>query len=177
MADIHGSLGDLSRSLEYCLDCLNIAEEIGDKSGKGKAYCRLGGTYLRLFNFKLAKKYLKLHLDVAKDIGGSCGEGCAYFHLGCNFELAGFWEEAMDCYQCSINVFNDIRGLLQFQDAWKISFRDQHQGVYTSLVRLLLKLSETDEALCAAEQGRAQASRDLLASNYCLELPLPLSNE
>ena len=74
-------------------------------------------------------------------------------------------------------MFNGIRGLLQFQDAWKISFRDKHQGEYTSLVRLLLKLSKTDEALCAAEQGRAQASTDLLASNYCLELPLPLSLE
>ena len=50
-----------------------------------------------------------------------------------------------------------------------------HQEVYTSLVRVLLKLSKTDEALSAAEQGKAQALMDLMATNYGLELPLNFS--
>ena len=74
-------------------------------------------------------------------------------------------------------MINNIRGLLQFQDTWKVSLRDNRKDVYTSLVRVLLKLSKTDEALSAAEQGRAQALTDLMASNYCLELPQPLSLE
>ena len=86
-----------------------------------------------------------------------------------------FLHEALDFYQCSVNVFNGIRGLLELQDTWKVSFRDKHQGVYTSLLRVLLKLSKTDEALSAAEQGRAQALVDLMASTYGLELPLSLS--
>ena len=72
-------------------------------------------------------------------------------------------------------MFNGIGGLLQFQDTWKVSFRDKHRGVYNSLFRVLLKLSKTDEALSAAEQGRAQALVDLMASAYGLELPLLLS--
>ena len=177
VADIYLSLGDMARSKECCLETLRIAEEIGDKSGRGGAYCRLGATYLRLRNLKGAKKYLKLHLSVAKELGDSWGEGCAYSNLGWNYESSGCLHKALDCYQCSVNAFNRIRGLLQFQDTWKVSFRDMHQGVYSSLVRLLLKLSKTEDALSAAEQGRAQALMDLMASNYGLELPLPLSLE
>ena len=177
VADIQCSLGDLARSIEYGLESLRIAEDIGDKFGKGKAYCRLGKAYLRLGNYEPAKKYLKLHLDIAKEIGDLCGEGCAYFKLGLNCESSGFLQEALDRYRCSVNVFNRIRGLLKFRDTWKVSFRDNHQGVYTSLVRVLLKLDKTEEALSAAEQGRAQALMDLMASNYCLQLPQPLSLE
>ena len=177
LAAIKCSVGDLEGSIEYSLECLRLSEDTGDKNFKGKAYCKLGGTYLRLFNFKRAKKYLKLHLDIAKDIGDSLGEGCAYTNLGWMCESSGCLDEALDCYQCSVNVFNRIRGLLQFQDTWKVNFRDYHQNVYTCLVRLLLELSKTDEALSAAEQGRGQALMDLMASNYCLALSLPLSLE
>ena len=155
LGDIQRGLGDLARSKEYFLESLRIAEEIGDKHGKGVAYCRLGGTYGQLRDFELAKKYLKLHLDVAKELGDMGGEGCAYNQLGWNCEISGCLLEALDCYQCSVNLFNGIRLLLQFEDTWKVSFRDEHQGVYTSLLRVLLKLSKTDEALSAAEQGRS----------------------
>ena len=49
---------------------------------------------------------------------------------------------------------------------WKISFRDLHQCAYTSLWRTLVKTGETDEALCTAEQGRAQALIDVLKEKY-----------
>ena len=177
VAKIQRSLGDSARSIEYCLESLRIAEDIGDKFGKGKAYCSLGAAYLRLGNYEPAKKYLKLHLVIAKEIGDSCGEGCAYFQLGLNCESSGCLHEALDRYQCSVNVCNRIRGLLKFQDTWKVSFRDKHKCVYSSLVRVMLKLHRTDESLRAAEQGRAQALMDLMASNYCLQLPHPLSLE
>ena len=165
------------RSIEYSLESLKIAEEIGNKSGKGKAYCRLGRTYLRLRDLKLSKKYLEQHLNVAKEVGDRCGEGCAYYRLGWNCELSGSLHEALDYYQCSVNVYNGVRRLLQFEDTWKVTFRDQHQGVYTSLWKLLLKLSKTDGALCAAEQGRGQALMDLMALQYGLELLPPLSTD
>ena len=175
LGDIQRGLGDLARSKEYFLESLRISEEIVDKHGKGVAYCRLGRTYQRLDDFKLAKKYIKLHLNVAKEIGDTCGEGCAYGQPGWNCESSGYLLEALDCYQCSVNLFNGIRLLLRFEDTWKVSFRDDHQGVYTSLFRVLLKLSKTDEALSAAEQGRSQALMDLMESNYGLELVQPLS--
>lgn len=175
LAAIYHGIGDLERSLQYCQESVKVAEEIGSKSGIGTAYCRLGATYLRQRDFELAKKYLKLHLNVAKELEDKCGEACAYYHLGLCFERSGCFHEALDFYQCSVNVYNGIRLLLRFEDTWKVSFRDMYQKVYTSLVRVLLKLSKTDKALIAAEQGKAQALMDLMASNYGLELPLKLT--
>ena len=75
--------------------------------------------------------------------------------------MASF-SEALDYYRSSIRVFDYTRALLQSEDAWKISFHDRYQNVYTALWRVLLKAGETDEALCAAEKGRAQGLTDVL---------------
>ena len=62
-------------------------------------------------------------------------------------------------------MHNDIRHL-QVEDVWKVSFRDMRNNVYTAFWRFLLRLSKTNEALCAAEQGRAQALMDLMKIQY-----------
>ena len=59
-------------------------------------------------------------------------------------------------------MINDTRALLQSEDDWKISFRNSWHGAYTALWRTLVRLQRTDEALCVAEQGRAQALEDLI---------------
>ncbi|XP_068676907.1 tetratricopeptide repeat protein 28-like [Montipora foliosa] len=61
---------------------------------------------------------------------------------------------------------DETRCLLQSEDAWKISFRDTVQWAYTALWRSLLKNGEVDEALFAAEQGRAQALTDILKVQF-----------
>ncbi|XP_068726970.1 tetratricopeptide repeat protein 28-like [Montipora capricornis] len=48
----------------------------------------------------------------------------------------------------------------------EISFRDTNQFAYTALWRALLKKLEVDEALFAAEQGRAQALTDILKVQF-----------
>ena len=78
----------------------------------------------------------------------------------------GSLSETRDYYRSSVKIFDDIRALLQSEDKWKISFRDLHQCAYTSLWRTLVKTGETDEALCAAEQGRAQDLVDVLKEQY-----------
>ena len=67
-------------------------------------------------------------------------------------------------------MYNKIRALLQSEDTWKISFRNSFQHSFTALWRTLIKLERTDEALCVAEQGRAQALKDLIKLQYDSEL-------
>ena len=59
---------------------------------------------------------------------------------------------------------------LQIKDVWKVSIRDTRKDVYTAFWRFLVRLSKTDEALCAAEQGRAQALMELMKIQYDLQL-------
>lgn len=71
-----------------------------------------------------------------------------------------------------MELLDTMRALLQSEDSWKITFRDLHQDAYTALWRTLLNLENTYEALCAAEQGRAQALRDALKILYRVTVPL-----
>ncbi|KAK2551484.1 hypothetical protein P5673_027672 [Acropora cervicornis] len=52
------------------------------------------------------------------------------------------------------------------QDNWKINFRELYEAAYTSLWVSLLRIRKTDEALFAAEQGRAQTLSDNLLLQY-----------
>ncbi|XP_068676905.1 tetratricopeptide repeat protein 28-like [Montipora foliosa] len=65
--------------------------------------------------------------------------------------------------------FDETRRLLQSEDSWKISFRDTKRFAYTALWTVLLKIGEVDEALYAAEQGRAQALTDILKVQYSVD--------
>ena len=71
----------------------------------------------------------------------------------------------------AVEVFNTIRSLLKSEDDLKISFREQYEKTYTALWRLLLKMGKIDEALFAADQGRAQTLSDNLLIQYKLATP------
>ena len=170
LGSIQLGLGDVSGGVQYYLQSLEIAERLGEKIGEGYAYCKLGEAYRRQGDLKQSIECHKKHLNIAREVGDKCGEGYACYSLGRDFELSGRLHEALDHYRCSVKVHNDIRHL-QVEDVWKVSFRDMRQDVYTALWRFLVRLSKIDEALCAAEQGRAQALMDLMKIQYDLQLP------
>ena len=64
-----------------------------------------------------------------------------------------------------------LRSLLKSKDNWKIKYREQHETTYTALWRSLLVIGKVDEALFAAEQGRAQT----LSDNLLIQFKLPAS--
>ena len=85
-------------------------------------------------------------------------------------ECSGALDEALHYYQSSVKLYNEVRSFLQSEDTWKISFRNERQDAYTALWRTLLRHKKHDEALCVAEQGRAQALMDLMKLKYGAEL-------
>ena len=159
-------LGDFEQSMEYTEQSLVISKESGNRAAEGVTYYRLGDVYSRLGNFKVAIEYHKQSLSIAKELGDKFQEAESCHSLGHNYEWVGSLSDALDNYRSSVKTFDDIRALLQSKDMWKISFRDLHQCAYTSLWRTLVKTGETGEALCTAEQGRAQALIDVLKEQY-----------
>ena len=95
--------------------------------------------------------------------------GHAYLLLGCDYESSASFSEALEYYRSSIEILDNTRALLQSEDAWKIGFRDLNGCPYTGLWRTLLKTGKANEALCAAEKGRAQALVDVLKAQYGVE--------
>ena len=96
-------------------------------------------------------------------------EGLAYSNLGGSFELLGQVPEAIEYYEHSITLLNNVRERLQSNDEWKISFRHQYWSAYRALVRLLLAEGNVTKALFSAEQARAQGLKDLIQLNYAFE--------
>ena len=83
----------------------------------------------------------------------------------------------MDFFKGSVKKLDLLRSTITAADALKISFRDLYRGAYNGLWESLLELGKIDEALCAAEQGRAQTLADALKNQYGLTESPPASLE
>ena len=161
-------LGKFQEAIEYYNKDLSIAKEVGDRAGERRTYGNLGNAYGNLSKFQHATEYTNKSLSIAKEVGDRAGEGKGYSNLGNTYLGLGKFQEAKDCYQSSVDAFDIMRASLQSEDALKISFRDLYCNTYSRLWEMLLLLGLTDEALCAAERGRAQALVDVLKIQYGL---------
>ena len=159
-------LGKFKTAIEYQQRHLEIVKEVGDKAGEGISYCHLGRILLGQGEFKRAIESYQRHLEISKEVGDKAGEACSLGSLGISFECQGDPMRAFTYYYSSVEVYDDIRAGLQFQDTWKICYRNQHQSAYKGLWRISLIQGKVVNALLAAEKGRAQALRDLMDARY-----------
>ena len=172
------SLGDFHKAIEYHEHHLQIAKEVGDKDGEGRSYGNLGNAYQSLGDFYKAIEHYEHRLQIAKEVGDKDGEGQGYANLGITYSLLNDMSKDRESFLRAINYFNsslsklnEIRARLQFKDEWKISYRDTYNKVYSQLWHLYLSQDEVNNALRVAEDGRAQALKDLIEENYgCQEI-------
>ena len=169
LGSTYDKLGDISKSIE-CQKCLlQIAKEIGDRNLEGGAYGNLGNTYYKSGDFKEAIEYYELRQKVAKEVGDKAVVSVSFYQLGQSFEGQGSSTNALECYRSSVMMFNEIRAALEFKDEWKINYRDTYSHAYNNLWRLHLNRGEVIDALFYAEEGRAQALKDLMEDKYGLK--------
>ena len=166
LGNAYRGLGDLEQAIRYYKEDLRIAKELGQRTGEGRAYCNLGNVYHDLGDVKQAIDYHTKNLSISRELGQRNDEAYACYCLGCDLKLSGALNRALDYYKSSVKLYNEVRTLLQSEDTLKISFRDVSQHAYTDLWKTLLLLGKNDEALCVAEQGRAQALMDLMELQY-----------
>ncbi|XP_067047458.1 tetratricopeptide repeat protein 28-like [Acropora muricata] len=166
LGNAYQSLGDYQTGIEYHEKHLKIAIEIGDRGGEGVAYGGLGNAYQSLGDYRKAIEYYKKQLKIATEIGDQAGEGRVYHNIGLVFFFLKETENAVDNFVSAVDVFNSLRSLLKSQDNWKINFRELHEEAYIALWVSLLRIKKIDEALFAAEQGRAQTLSDNLLLQY-----------
>ena len=169
LGNAYRRLGNFKQAIEYHHQHLSIAKEVGDRAGEGAAYGNLGNAYQSLGNFKQAIEYHHQHLSICQETEDPIGLAIACYHIGHVHEFFGSLSKALNYYRLSIYYFDEVRRLLWSEDAWKISFRDTKGVAYTALWIALLKNGEVDEALYAAEQGRAQALADILKMQYSVD--------
>ncbi|XP_015774332.1 PREDICTED: G-protein-signaling modulator 2-like [Acropora digitifera] len=173
LGSTYHSLGDYRKAIKYLEKLLKIAQEIGDRSREGAAYGYLGCAYQLQGDCQKAIKYHEKLLKIAQEIGERNEEGIAYHKIGLVYFSLEQFQNAVDNFFSSIEAFNAVRSCLKSKDDWKIKFRDRHEMTYTYLWKSLLRIRKLDEALFAAERGRAQTLSDRLLIQY--QLPAPLS--
>ncbi|XP_067057351.1 tetratricopeptide repeat protein 28-like isoform X2 [Acropora muricata] len=165
------SLGDFQKAIEYHEKHLKIAIEVGDRVGEGRAYGNLGIAYNLLGVVRKDTEYHEKHLEIAIEVGDRAGEGIANHNVGVIYFSLGQFENALDKFVSAAEVFNTLRSFLKSEDNWKINFRELNDHTYTFIWRSLLRIGKIDDALFAAEQGRAQTLSDNLFVQYELALP------
>ena len=168
LGDVYSSLGDYQKATEYHEKHLKIALEIGDRAGEGGAYGSLGNSLYSLGDFRKAIDCHEKHLEIANEIVVRHGVGKAYHNIGLGYFALEEFQNAADKFISAVDAFNSLRSFLKSEDNWKISFREQNERSYVKLWRSLLKIGKIDDALFAAEQGRAQTLSDKLLIQYNL---------
>ena len=168
LGNAYQSLSDYQKTIEYHEKRMKIAEEIGDLAGEGAAYGNLGNAYQSVGDYQKAIEYHEKYLKIAKRIGDRDGEGNAYNNIGTGLFSLQQFQNAADNFHCAVEAFNAVRSCLKSREDWKINFRELYESTYTYLWKSLLRIEKLDEALFAAEQGRAQTLTDNLLIQYKL---------
>ncbi|XP_044167574.1 tetratricopeptide repeat protein 28-like, partial [Acropora millepora] len=171
LGNAYWSLSNYRTAIKYHEKHLKIATEVDDRGGEGQAYGNLGNAYRSLGDYRKAIEYHEKHLKIAIEIAERGGEGRAYGNLGNAYQSLET-ENAVDNFVSAVDVFNSLRSQLKSHDNWKINFREVHEEAYIALWVSLLRIKKIDEALFAAEQGRAQTLSDNLLIRYKLDASL-----
>ena len=171
LGNAYFSLGDFRKAIEYHEKHLKIARGTYDRAGEGLAYGNLGNAYRSLGEFRIGIKYHEKSLKIATEIGDRTGEGMAYHNIGSGYCELGQFDIAVGNFVSAVDVWNTLRSLLKSEGNWKMKFREQYEKTYTSLWRSLLRIGKINEALVAADQGRAQTLNDNLLIQYGLASP------
>ena len=122
-------------------------------------------------DYRKAIEYHEKHLKITIEIGDRGGEGASYHNIGNVYFSLGQFENAVGNFVSAMNTFNYLRSLLKSKDNWKMKYRELYEKTYTALWKSLLRIGKIDEALFAAEQGRAQT----LSDNLLIQFKLPES--
>ena len=165
---VNQSLGDFTKAIELYERSLRITKDTGNKNAEGTTYVNLGSIHWDLGNSKKATEFYQLGSSIANETGNKDVEQRGYNNLAYVLWSLGDYSKAEECFKSCIELVEEMRVLLEGNDEWKISFRNERDCV-SRLVRLQLQQRterKTLEALLTAERGRAEALVDLLESQY-----------
>ena len=167
---------DFKLAKEYLEKALTIAKKLRDRSVESCVFKAFSFFHFKQGDFGRAKEYHKKFRNAREKTMVEMEKAISFQNMGIILESSGDLNEAVDYYQRSIKLLNKLR-VLQAKDELKVTFHNAYHGCYNNLWGTLLKLSKIEEALCAADQGRAQAMLDLIKLRYGSQLAVSGSVE
>ena len=102
------SLGNFKLAIEYHVQDLSIAKEVGDRAGEGRANFNLGNAYHSVGNFKRGIDHYEQHLSIAKEVGDRAGEGTVKGNLGTAYRSLGTFKRAIEYHEEQLSIAKEV---------------------------------------------------------------------
>jgi tetratricopeptide (TPR) repeat protein len=110
---VYGRWGDLARSEQFCLQCLQIYQQLGDIAGQSRAYHNLGTNYHSQGNWLQASEAWRKSLAIKKEIGDIFEQNYLTGNLAMLHTDRGEWDQALDLFEQSLTISRQIGALAQ----------------------------------------------------------------
>ena len=160
-------LHEYSKAQENFEKALTMSTQMGTRIVEASSYGNLGTVFLSIGENAKAKQYYEKALSMSKETEWIENEMRTLGSLAMIMLLEGNIDEAKSSILVSIHKFEKILGLMtDTADHLKISLFDGHFSFYQFLSLLFCRTQNPDQALYAAELGRARALADLMSVQY-----------
>ena len=160
-------LHEYSKAQENFEKALTMSKQMGKRIAEASSYGNLGNVFLSIGENAKAKQYYEKALSMSKETECIENEMRTLGSLAMIMLLEGNIDEAKSSILVSIHKFEKILGLMtDTADHLKISLFDEHFSFYQFLSLLFCRTQNPDQALYAAELGRARALADLMSVQY-----------
>ena len=169
LGTVFKALGDYDKAKEHYEKALSIKVDIGDRQGEASCHGRPGTVLISLEDYFKAKECFEKALSISTDTGDREEELLSLYNLAFLKLLEGEQSEAFRYLSPIIEKCEDLRGFLEDNDQYKISFTDRNTFLYKFLSDLFCSVGKPNEALNVQELARARALGDLMSAQYCLE--------
>ena len=167
--DIVYSIGDRVKAKEYCEQAIAISKEIGHQAIEASCCLLSGEVLFKDGEHVKAQEYFLKSLQISEDIGNISSLFQSLYGLARLRVQEGRNQEATSYLLASIEQCEKLRGSLQDNDQWKISFSDSKISPYRDLSTLFCKTENPEPALYVLELGKARALADLMSAKYSVK--------
>jgi tetratricopeptide (TPR) repeat protein len=108
LGNTHNALGTFAKAIEYHMEHLTMAKEVGDRAGEGMAYGNLGNAYRSLGDLSKAREYQMQQMAIAKEVGDRAGEVRAYANLGNVYDALGDYSKAIKYHTQYLAIAKEV---------------------------------------------------------------------
>lgn len=102
------NVGDYEQTLAYCTEAITMADEVGFKKGKAKAYNIIGVAYMFQGDYPKAIENYESSLRVKEEIGDKKGIAGSYSNIGLVYMYQGEYSKALKNFKSSLKMEEEI---------------------------------------------------------------------
>ncbi len=163
LGNLGGAYLALGRFVEARLTLLESLEREKNPMLRATRYSQLGRALLGLGDRETALAFADKSVAASESLGPETQMVAHENRATILIDLGRFAEAERDLRLCA-EIIERLRAKTIAADAMKRGFHNWHQGIFATLIDLLGRQGQAEEALAVSERARARAFLDLLAA-------------